>query len=342
MKRRPIVIVGPTAGGKSSLAVAVGEGLPGQSRIISADSMQIYRHLDAGTAKPTPAQRETIAHLGIDMVEPGESFTVAHWLEQADRWIEESLSQDHWPIIVGGTNLYLNALLQGLFEGPDPDPALRQELLQQDLPTLHAELKRVDPEAANRIMPGDQPRLVRAIEVFRLTGQPISQWQKQWQDQQDSQPFTGYRHNPILIGLQWTPEAINPRINLRVKAMFTPEKVELELASDVCIGGESLPVEIERLLDTGILGSHTTQANQALGYKQVLSIMPNSPLYQTDPKLVTLDDAFERTKILTRRFAKQQRTWLKRYRGVQWIDPTEHDDVSREALIRIEQAVADA
>ncbi len=334
---RPIVILGPTAGGKSELAVRLAEQLAGTTgkpgQIIGADSMQVYKHMHAGTAKPSPNQRARALHHLIDLVEPTERFTVTDWLEQADALIERLIEQRITPIVVGGTNLYIKALLEGLFEGPPHDAELREQLKRLDNAALHARLLSVDPRAGQRIHPNDRKRMVRAIEVFEQTGKPISALQTQWEsdkgDSDDSSladpvaqsldPAKPYRHNPLLIGLQWSADEINPRINLRVKAMFFPEKVDAALAAEVTPIGESLPDETARLESAGLLGP---QAREALGYKQVLAAMQGD---------MTMEDAYERTKILTRRFAKQQRTWLKRFRGVRWIE-CPSDDVVEQAL----------
>lgn len=379
---RPIVILGPTAGGKSELAVTLAErmkavrGVAGE--VIGADSMQVYRRLDAGTAKPSPAQRARAAHHLIDLVEPTERFTVADWLALADELIESLPERGVAPIVVGGTNFYIRALLEGLFDGPPIDNALRARLQSFDNAALHETLQRIDPASAQRIHPNDRKRMIRAIEVFEQTGKPMSQWQTQWEDwgmgegqgpwakgqapraegqgqgekgkgrraqgqgtealaplppsegpgegrppidltsgTVESNPsalgprpwaLPHYRHNPILIGLHWPTEAINPRINLRVKAMFFPDKVDAALAAEVTPRGESLVDEVRRLEAAGLLGP---QARMALGYQQVLDHLAGR---------CTLDEAFEKTKILTRRFAKSQRTWLKRFSGVKWLD----------------------
>ncbi|MEM6552358.1 MAG: tRNA (adenosine(37)-N6)-dimethylallyltransferase MiaA [Planctomycetota bacterium] len=309
---RPIVLLGPTAGGKSRLALDLARALPGQ--VIGADSMQVYTDLNTGTAKPTPADRQAAPHHLIDLVPPHQRFTVHDWLHRAHAAIAHIQAQNQTPIIVGGTNLYLKALLEGLFDGPARDPDFRASLDPFTPQQLHAKLQTLDPAAADRIAPADRQRLTRALEVHHLTGQPISALQTQWSDQTyDLQPTT---YN--LIGLHWPAEAINPRINRRVKAMFFPDKVDPELAAEVCFTGESLPDEVRRLLDENTLGPHTTQANEALGYKQLLAHL--APDQYPDRHIKSLDDAFERTKVLTRRFAKQQRTWLKRFRGVYWID----------------------
>lgn len=323
---RPIVIVGPTAGGKSELAVALAAGgSPGsrpRAEIIGADSMQVYRGMDAGTAKPPEALRRCVPHHMIDIVEPSERFTVADWLKRTERLLAELAGRGTRAIIVGGTNLYVQALLEGLFDGPGQDEQLRAELAKLENEQLHERLVAADPVAAARIHPNDRKKTIRAIEVFELTGQPMSEWQKQWGDRQNPEPATRYRHEPILIGLDWPVEEINQRINLRVKAMFFPRKVPAEVAAAVCPRGESLVEETQRLEAAGVLGE---QAREALGYKQVLQYLGGE---------LTLEEAFEKTKILTRRFAKTQRTWLKRFRGVHWLAAhgKTADELAREAM----------
>ncbi len=313
-----MVILGPTAGGKSELAVALAEyghtldGHPGE--VISADSMQVYRHMDAGTAKPKPALRRRAAHHMIDCVEPTERFTVHDWLQRTNRLIEQLRAAGKRPIIVGGTNLYLKALLEGLFDGPPADPALRDRLAAMTTEALHTELAEVDPPAADRIHRNDRKRLTRALEVYHHTGAPISSFQQQW----ERSPATGraagstaamgpgrYHHDPILIGLTWPAALINRRINRRVRDMFHPEPDTWP--------GEPLPAETARLEAAGLLGP---QAREALGYKQVLAALAGHG---------TMGDAEEQTRIQTRRFAKQQRTWLKRFEGVRWIEADKGD-----------------
>jgi len=308
---RPIVILGPTAGGKSELAVALAQQLNGQ--IIGADSMQVYRHMDAGTAKPSAHLRRCVTHHLIDIVQPTERFTVADWLERADALIARIQASGGCPIVVGGTNLYIKALLEGLFDGPAIDPDFRNQLETVPNDELHLRLQAVDTHAAQRIHPNDRKKLIRALEVYHVTGQPISQFQRQW-----DQPLTGtapsHRHNPILIGLGWPVEMINRRINARVKAMFYPAKISQDTLEDSTAHDapppESLPDEVARLFRQGLLGIQTTQA---LGYKQVIDHIQGR---------CTLEEAYEKTKILTRRFAKTQRTWLKRFHGTKWFGAT--------------------
>ena len=292
--QRIVVIVGPTAGGKSELAVAIARACGGGGEIISADSMQVYRQLNAGTAKPTAEQRAAAPHHLIDCVDTTESWTVADWLEHAERLIADMHARGKLPIVVGGTNLYLKALLEGMFEGPPADEALRAACANTPAAELHQRLCAIDPEAASRIDANDHKRLVRALEVHHLTGQPISQLQRQWSESRDKT----YRHNPTMIGLEWSTPTINRRINARVKSMFAPPD-----------GSEDLIAETQRLLDANLLGE---QARQAIGTKQVLDHLAGR---------YTRDEVIERVKIDTRRFAKAQRTWLKRYRGVAWLNP---------------------
>lgn len=333
---RPIVILGPTAGGKSALAVALAERLgratSGGGEVVGADAFQVYRHLDAGTAKPDAALRERVPHHLIDIAQPTQRFTVHDWLNHATRAIADIQRRGKTPIVVGGTNLYLKALLDGLFDGPGQDPAFRASLDAVPTAELHGRLKQVDPESADRVKPADRQRIVRALEVYELTGKPISALQTQWAQAGSPPTPNPQLPNPILIGLRWSPEAINPRINLRVKAMFYPEKVERAIAEAVCINGESLVDEVKRLKQAGCFepvqaeagATAPNQAREALGYKQLLAWME-----KTDDKIASLDDAFEKTKVLTRRFAKQQRTWLKRFTDAWWIGC---DDADAEAI----------
>lgn len=287
MHRFP-VICGPTAGGKSALAVALAQHLIArgqQAQIVTADAFQVYRGLDIGTAKPTLAERADITHHLIDLVEPTDRFTVDDWLSRAEALIADLRGRGVVPIVVGGTHLYVKALMEGLFEGPPPDAALRAELTAMDPHARRAELERVDPAAAQRIHFNDERRTVRALEIFRQTGRPISNWQRQWRD------VGGGRPDARLIVLEWPVEALNRRINARVKAMMDAGLLE----------------EVRGLHAEGRLGP---QAGEALGYKQLVAYLDLAAA----GKRPSLEDAVERIKIDTRRFAKNQRTWLRRLR----------------------------
>jgi len=286
------VIVGPTAGGKSALAVEVALELErrglGGGEVVTADAFQVYRGLDVGTAKPTSEERRGVAHHLIDVVEPGEAFTVHDWLGLATRAIEEIRGRGHVPIVAGGTNLYVKALMEGLFSGPGADEGVRAELRAMDPAARRAELERVDPAAAGRIHANDERRTIRALEVFRLTGRPISEWQGQWDG--DRAPA-----DRVLVGLWWEREALNRRVNARVREMMA----------------RGLEAEARGLWEAGKL---IGQAGEALGYKQLVRHFEGG---------CTLEEAVEQIKIETRRFAKNQRTWLRRLRqtpGSTWID----------------------
>ncbi len=307
---RPILILGPTAGGKSDLAAAIAESVGGE--VIGADSMQVYRHMDAGTAKPPAELRRRVRHYMIDIIEPTERFTVSDWFEQVERIIPDLQGRNIRPVIVGGTNLYIKVLLEGMFTGPEADMSFRESLAELDSQQLYDRLTHIDPDSAGRISPNDRKRVIRALEVYHQTGQAISRFQQQWTEARNEP----YRHDPVIIGMDWPVEMINRRINLRVKAMFFPDKVEPDLAASICPNGENLIDETRRLDDQGLLG---IQASEALGYKQVLNYLRGR---------CSLDDAFEQTKILTRRFGKQQRTWLRRFRNVNWLQINDLHDMS--------------
>jgi tRNA dimethylallyltransferase len=287
------IIIGPTAGGKSALALSLVDELrarraaPGDenpAELVSADAFQVYRGMDVGTAKPTAEERARAPHHLIDLVEPSESFTVAQWLKLAEAAIAEIRTRSALPIVVGGTHLYVKALIDGLFEGPDPDPAVRAQLAQMDPAARRDELQRVDPAAAARIHPADDRRTIRALEVCRTTGRPISDWQQQWGRE------SSRRTDCVLVFLDWPTEAINRRINARVRGMIDRGLVD----------------EARNLWQSGRFAPYARQAREALGYKQLIRHFEGA---------CTLDEAIEQIKIETRRFAKNQRTWIRRLGG---------------------------
>lgn len=287
------IIVGPTAGGKSSLAVSTALRLRDRhgvaAEIVTADSIQVFRGMDIGTAKPTTDEMRGVPHHLIDLIDPRERFSVHAWLDLAERTIAEVRGRGAVPIVVGGTHLYVKALVDGMFEGPEVDEGLRAELNGRDLGDLRRELEAVDPAAARRINAGDKRRTVRALEVFRATGTPISVLQGQWD--RDVQR----RKDCVIVGLVWPIDAVNRRINARVKRMIDRGLID----------------EARSLWERGMLG---VQAREALGYKQLI------PSFEG---VCSMDEALERIKIETRRFGKNQRTWLKRLRlvpGSVWID----------------------
>ncbi|MFZ4573257.1 MAG: tRNA (adenosine(37)-N6)-dimethylallyltransferase MiaA [Phycisphaerales bacterium] len=294
------VIIGPTAGGKSALAVDVALSIAsrgGNAEIVTADAYQVYRGMDIGTAKPTAHERRGVPHHLIDLVEPGDRFTLADWLEAAERTVGDLRARGVVPVVVGGTHLYIKAFLEGLFEGPAADAGLREVLAALGPVALRQELERVDPAAALRLHPNDLRRTIRAIEVFRLTGKSISDHQQQWDRE------GGVRDDCVVIGLDWSAEMLNPRINARAKEMMAAGLLE----------------ETRGLATRGALRAFeppaVNQAREALGYRQLIDHLEGRG---------SLEEAVERIKIETRRFGKAQRTWIRRLRttpGAVWIDP---------------------
>lgn len=281
---RVIFLLGCTGCGKGAVGRLLMQRCGGE--ILSVDSMKVYRRMDIGTAKPKSDMRH---HL-IDVVEPWESFSVARFVELAESVIADA-HRRHVPLLaVGGTALYIKALSEGLFDGPPADETLREILKQraadEGAEALHVELKSVDPDAAGRIHPNDLRRTIRALEVHRLTGQPITNWQTQWDRLRTDIDCR-------FIGLRRALEDQNQRTNTRVKRMID----------------EGLVGEVEKLLN--LEQPLSAQARQAVGYAEVIDHLEGR---------LTLDEAIERIKINTRHLAKSQRTWFKRWNHVQWID----------------------
>ena len=276
--RPTILILGPTAGGKTTLSIELANQLDGGGECIIADSMQVYTEMNIGTAKPTQEELDAAPHHLVNLVPvDSDGFTVNHWIEESEKAIADIQLRGKFPIIVGGTNLYIQAFLFGLFDGPQSDEKIRESLSKLDNREMFNKLKEVDYHSAERIHINDRKRLIRALEVFKLTGQSISELQNQWQGRPP-------RKDIIIVGLDWAVSTINKRINKRVKLMMDNGLLE----------------EVSSL--KGIVNS---QAREALGYKQILSHLDGD---------CTLNEAVERIKILTRRYAKQQRTWLKRFK----------------------------
>jgi tRNA dimethylallyltransferase len=278
-----LVILGPTASGKSALAMALAERMGG--RILSVDSMQVYRGMDIGTAKPTPVEQRRVPHHLIDLVNPNEPFTVARFVEQADEVIRKCAEQSIPLIATGGTPLYYKALFEGLFDGPPADDKVRERLRAISNEELAARLAQVDPEAARRIHLNDSKRLIRALEVYELTGKPISSFQTDWSG--DS-----FRHAARWIGLNWDRDAINRRINARVKEMLASGWLD----------------ETRRLLEMPGSLSHT--AAEATGYRELIDHLEGR---------ISLEDATEQIKIGTRQLARRQMKWFRRWRQVKWL-----------------------
>jgi tRNA dimethylallyltransferase len=253
--------------------------------------MQVYRGMDIGTAKPTAAERAEIRHHAIDLVDATEEgFTVARWLRVADDAIADILARGKTPIVVGGTNLYIRAFLEGLDEAPAADAAFRASLEAVPPEELHARLVARDPTAAARLHPNDRRRVTRALEILHATGGTATDRRTAWSDA----GVAPRRSDLFTVILDWPVELINRRINARVRRMFECGFVE----------------EVARLSAAGGL---CAQARAACGYEELLRVVGSEG---RAPRSRDLDEAAESTKIRSRRLAKQQRTWLKRFRGL--------------------------
>lgn len=290
-----ILILGVTASGKSALAFALSKAIGAE--IISVDSMKVYRRMDIGTAKPPFEKQELIPYHLIDVAEPSEAFSVDKFLDLTEKAVSDIQSRGKPVVAVGGTAMYIKALLFGLFEGPGSDEAIRSRLQKSaneaGLAPLHQKLATVDPEAAERIHPNDAKRIIRALEVYEITGKPISYFQKQWEAEHPSGDW-------LVIGLRREKELENQRMNARVKRM-----IETGLVDEV----KGLLAEEKPL---------SKQAAAAIGYAEMIAHLNGE---------MDLDETVEKIKINTRRFAKSQRTWFKTFRNVHWIDIAEEDTV---------------
>ena len=301
---RVYFILGCTAVGKGAIARELARRTGGH--IVSVDSMKVYRRMDIGTAKPSVEDRAAIPHHCIDVVEPSESFSVARYVACADEAIQSIVAAGAIPLAVGGTSLYVKALSEGLFDGPSGDASIRTELKvragREGLAALHRELVAVDAEAGRRIHPNDERRIIRALEAYRASGVPISRLQKQW----DS---PSRRYDCVFVGLRRDKDDLHRRINARVKRM-----AEAGLREEVA----SLLAEPAGL---------SLQAAQAVGYAEMIAHLQGR---------MTLDEAMETVKVNTRKLAKRQRTWHRRWTGALWFDlaPDATADGAAEAISR--------
>lgn len=293
---RPIAVFGPTASGKSALGLALAQELDGE--VVNVDSMQLYRGMDIGTAKLTPAEREGIPHHQLDVWDVTETASVARYQRDAIADVEGIMARGKTPILVGGSMLYAQALVDD-WQFPPTDPAVRAkyEARRVEIGTdaLHEELAQVDPAAAAIIEDKDPRRTVRALEVIELTGKPY----KASQPPKDAPPRWGTR----LLGLRTTADWLNPRIELRTRQMFERGLIE----------------EVERLQSQGLVADST--AGRAIGYAQV---------FQAQRGELTWDEAVERTITGTRRYVRRQRSWFNRDKRIMWLDAA--GDTTAQAL----------
>lgn len=299
-KTRIGVIVGPTACGKTASSIAVAKKM--DAEIISADSIQVYRGLDIGSAKPTREEMQGIAHHMIDVVDASDAaFSVGKYLEGASACIDDIAARGKFPLVVGGTGLYIHALTSRLnFTQVSADEELRAALNQkerEDPGSLYRELQVVDPESADRLHPNDIKRIVRALEVYRISGRTITSFGNDFVSQQQQEgPY-----DAVMIGLTMDRQLLYQRIEQRVDLMMQAGLLE----------------ETERLYRAGY--DPAVPALQGLGYKQLLKYLQGE---------YTLDEAVQAIKTETRHFAKRQFTWFKRDQRIQWLDVTEFEDLN--------------
>jgi len=288
---RFLCLVGPTGVGKTEVAIEVAESVGAE--ILSVDSRQVYRGMDIGTAKPTREQLSRIPHHLIGVVEPTRELSAGRFGRMGQEVLSRLLADGKRVLVVGGSGLYLRALLGGFFEGPGRDAGirriLRERVRSEGIESLHKALAAIDPEAAARISPRDEQRIVRALEVFKLTGKPISEHQVQ-----------GRVENEVpMIGITREREVLYRRIEERVERMF----------------GEGLPAEVESLMEMGY--AEARPFRKTVGYRELMDHFGGR---------ISLDEAKELIKKNTRRYAKRQLTWFRGIESVRWIQVGPSED----------------
>lgn len=284
---RIVVVAGPTASGKTALAVELARRVGGE--IVSADSQQVYRGLDVGTAKPTPEERRAVPHHLLDVAEPGEGWDAARFVRAADEAIAGIAARGRVPLVVGGTGLYIRALLHGVVEAPGRDPQLRARLeaeaRERGREAVHARLAALDPEAAARIRPNDLVRVVRALEIG-ASGRTQSERFRE-------HAFAAERYRSLILALDPPREELYGRIDARVASMFAGGLLD-EARALVARYGAGLPAKLP------------------IGYREAVEVVRGA----RDPA-----DAVRAVQVETRRYARRQVIWLRRERGLVWVAP---------------------
>ena len=283
-----ICVVGPTASGKTAMAVELAKQYNGE--VLSCDSMQLYRHMDIGTAKPTQEEMEGIPHHMIDVLEPDEVFSVGRYVEMAEPVLQDILARGKTCVICGGTGLYVDSLIAGRTFAPYPETGRRQELEalaeEKGIEAVIALLREFDPVSAETLHPGNKRRIIRAAEVYLETGKTITQHNLETQ-------AVPPKYEPLWIGLDFTHRAeLYSRIDRRVDLMME----------------QGLLQEIESLLTRGVPASATSL--QAIGYKEPMAALRGE---------MTMEEAVEKIKQESRRYAKRQLTWFRRNRQIHWL-----------------------
>ena len=284
-----VVIVGPTGSGKTGFAIGLARRFNGE--IVGADSMQIYRCMDIGTAKPTPAEQAAAPHHMIDIVDPDQDFDAATYAKMATDIIFQIISRGRTAFVVGGTGFYIKALIHGLFEEGPSDPAVRRRLRQQveseGAAALARRLQKIDYAAAEKIHPNDTYRIIRALEVFEVTGEPLTVFQQR-------HGFREQRFNTLELGLTWPRPVLYDRINQRVEVMMAQGFLD----------------EVRQLLASGY--GMDLKSMQSLGYRHLAAVIKGD---------LRLADAVTTLKRDHRRYAKRQLTWFGARQSVHWLTP---------------------
>lgn len=293
------LLTGLTAVGKTELSLEVAERAGAE--IVSMDSMLVYRGLDVGTAKPSAEELARVPHHLIDLLDPPERYDVRRYLTDAEAAVRGIHARGRRALFVGGTGLYVQALIHGVFSGPEVDLEVRARLqaraAEEGSPALHAELARIDPEAAARVHPHDEKRVLRGLEVWEQTGRPISEWQREWG--WDGAPAPGREH--CLVGLQRDPEELEERIARRTGEMLAAGWAEEATAIRDGVG-------------------YGPTSIQALGYREILELVDGKKSRAEVEELIALR---------TRQFARRQRTWFRRFEEMVWIDVALPDAADR-------------
>ena len=303
MTLKLICLLGPTAVGKTEIAIQLAQRL--NAEIVSVDSRQIYRQMDIGTAKPTAEEQQAARHHLIDCIDISQLFSVADYQSLADAAIADIQNRGKRVLLVGGAGLYFRAIVDGLFEGPGANPALRKRLegeaAQFGVDALHKQLQTYDPESAERIHPNNVVRVIRALEVYELTGTPMSELQQQWHPEEQRYPF-------IAFGLTMPRVLLYRRIEQRVDAMLA----------------NGLIGEVESLLAAGY--ARDSVALQSFGYRELIAYLDGDCTYL---------EAVTQLKQNTRRFAKRQLTWFRKDTRIEWLDRESTSDVISHILKKI-------
>ena len=305
-----ICIAGPTASGKTALAVALAQELGGE--VVSCDSMQIYKKMDIGTAKPTTEEMAGIPHHMLSVAEPEEDFSVSRYCKMATPIVEDILSRGKTAIIAGGTGLYMDALIRGNDFAPYPSTGRRQELEQlareQGIESVLCQLREVDPESAQRLHPSDQKRIIRAMEVYLETGRTITEHNRLTQS-------IPPRFSPVWFALEDADrQALYDRIDRRVLSMLE----------------QGLLPEIQSLLDSGVPEKATSM--QAIGYKEFVDALQGR---------CSIEEATAQVQQASRRYAKRQLTWFRRNPAIHWLTRS-HGEGTGEILCRARQYLRDS